>query len=105
MIAAFALPSPDGSTVAGSCRGTRGRPCSFRFFRRRAVGGESRPCGYIPPACPNIDEFLFLPVAERLWQQHELWDGTYTLDDLLDIVELIRIRRENEARAADAVRA
>ena len=39
-----------------------------------------------------------------MWKQHELWDGTYTLDDLLDIVELIRARRENEARAAAAAR-
>jgi len=39
-----------------------------------------------------------------MWKQHELRDGTYTLDDLLDIVELIRMRRENENRAADAVR-
>ena len=46
-----------------------------------------------------------MPVAAGFWQQHELWDGTYTLDDLLDIVELIRVRREIEARAADAVRA
>ena len=45
-----------------------------------------------------------MPVAAGFWKQHELWDGTYTLDDLLDIVELIRVRRENEARAADAVR-
>ena len=51
---------------------------------------------------PNLDEFLFLPVAARLWQQHELWDGTYTLDDLLDIVELIRVRRENEYRLAES---
>ena len=35
-----------------------------------------------------------------MWKQHELWDGTYTLDDLLDITEMIRVRRENEARAA-----
>jgi len=60
--------------------------------------------GYIPLSCPNVDEFLFLPVAAGHWRQHELWDGTYTLDDLLDIVELIRVRRENESRAADAVR-
>ena len=40
-----------------------------------------------------------------MWQQHELWDGTYILDDLLDAVEQIRVKRENEARAADAVRA
>ena len=64
----------------------------------------NRPCGYIPLTCPNIDEFLFLPVAEGFWRQHELWDCTYTLDDLLDITELIRIRRENEYRAAEAAR-
>jgi len=34
-----------------------------------------------------------------MWKQHELWDGTYTLDDLLDAAELIRARRENERRA------
>ena len=43
-------------------------------------------------------------MAEGFWRQHELWDGTYTLDDLLDITELIRVRRENEIRAADAAR-
>ena len=51
-----------------------------------------------------MDEFLFLPVAAGHWRQHELWDGTYTLDDLLDIVELIRVKRENERRAAEAAR-
>lgn len=50
-----------------------------------------------------MDEFLFLPVAAGLWRQHELWDGTYTLDDLLDIAEVLRVRRENQLRAADAV--
>ena len=55
-------------------------------------------------SCPNIDEFLFLPVAVGLWKQHELWDGTYTLDDLLDAAELIQVRRENEIRAAEAAR-
>ena len=42
-------------------------------------------------------------MAAGFWKQHELWDGTYTLDDLLDIAELIRVRRENENRAAEAV--
>ena len=51
-----------------------------------------------------MDEFLFLPVAAGFWRQHELWDGTYTLDDLLDITELIRVRRENEYRAMEAAR-
>ena len=49
-----------------------------------------------------MDAFLFLPVAAGHWRQHELWDGTYTLDDLLDIVELNRVKRENEKRAAEA---
>ena len=42
-----------------------------------------------------------MPVAAGMWRQHELWDGTYTLDDLLDIVELIRVRRINEMRARE----
>ena len=54
--------------------------------------------------CPNIDAFLFLPVAAGHWQQHELWDGTYTLDDLLDIVELIRVKHENEYRAMEVMK-
>ena len=49
---------------------------------------------------PNLDEFLFLPVAVGLWRQHELWDGTYTIDDLLDAVELITVRRAREEQAA-----
>ena len=48
-----------------------------------------------------MDEFLFLPVAAGMWNQRELWDGTYTLDDLLDVVELITVQRENEARAME----
>ena len=39
-----------------------------------------------------------------LWRQHELRDGTCTLDDLPDIMELIRVRNENQIRAADASR-
>lgn len=30
-----------------------------------------------------------MPVKYHYWQQHELWDGTYTIDDWLDIIELI----------------
>ena len=48
---------------------------------------------------PNLDSLLFLPVSAGYWRHHELWDGTYTLDDLLDIVEMIRVKRENEYRA------
>ena len=75
-----------------------------RFFRRRRTECSARRCDYVPVSCPNIDEFLFLPVALGYWKQHELWDGTYTLDDLLDAAELIQVRRENEIRAAEAAR-
>ena len=70
-----------------------------RFFRRRGPGLPVRDPGFLTAECPNVDEFLFLPVAAGHWRQHELWDGTYTLDDLLDIVELIRVKHENEYRA------
>ena len=49
-----------------------------------------------------MNEFLFLPVSAGIWEQHQLWDGTYTLDDLLDATELILVRRENERRAMEA---
>ncbi|MBR2603325.1 MAG: hypothetical protein IKE08_11655 [Clostridia bacterium] len=40
-------------------------------------------------------------MAAGLWRQHELWDGTYTLDDLLDAVELLQVMAENQRRAAE----
>ena len=43
-------------------------------------------------------------MAEGFWRQHELWDGTYTLDDLLDIAEMIRVRNENQLRAGESLR-
>jgi hypothetical protein len=49
----------------------------------------------------NIDEFLYFPVVSGFWAQRELWDGTYTLDDLLDIHEMLAVKLENERRAAD----
>ena len=73
------------------------------FFRRGRLRLPDRKPGDIAAECPNVDAFLFLPVSEGLWRQHELWDGTYTLDDLLDISEVIRVKRENEWRAMEAV--
>ena len=51
----------------------------------------------------NLDAFLFLPVAAGMWKQHELWDGTYTLDDLLDAIELIQVNRANEMRSRQSL--
>lgn len=39
-----------------------------------------------------------------MWRQHELWDGTYTLDDLMDVHEILIVKSENEARAAEAAK-
>ena len=73
-----------------------------RFFSRKRLSFLSRGLGFIPAEAPNIDEIAFLPVAAGFWRQHELWDGTYTLDDLLDILELIQVRNENERRIKEA---
>ena len=74
-----------------------------RFFRRGRLDLPARDPGFVTAECPNLDEFLFLPVSAGMWKQHELWDGTYTLDDLLDIAELIRVKHENEYRAMEAM--
>lgn len=34
-----------------------------------------------------------------MWRQHEVWDGTYTLGDLLDAHEMMAVKNENEHRA------
>ena len=39
-----------------------------------------------------------------MWAQHELWDGTYTWDDLMDITELLRVKAENERRSMEAAK-
>ncbi|MBR2800368.1 MAG: hypothetical protein IKE04_05775 [Oscillospiraceae bacterium] len=44
----------------------------------------------------------FIPVGAGMWRQHELWDGTYTFDDLLDMVELLQVKNENERRSQEA---
>lgn len=41
-------------------------------------------------------------MLEGYWKQHELWDGTYTFDDFLDIIEVIEVKHENERRSEEA---
>lgn len=36
-----------------------------------------------------------------MWRQHEVFDGTYTIDDLLDAHELLTVKAENKSRAAE----
>ena len=74
-----------------------------RFFRRKRLQFEpANELNFIPVEPENVDMFLFAPVMAGLWEQHELWDGTYTLDDLMDIQEMMLVRSENERRAREA---
>ncbi len=41
---------------------------------------------------------MYAPVLAGYWKQYEIWDGTYTLDDLLDITEVMIVKNENERR-------
>lgn len=40
---------------------------------------------------------------DGMWRQHELWDGTYSFNDLLDAHEMLNVKYENERRANKAV--
>lgn len=42
------------------------------------------------------------PVEAGLWKLHETYDGTYNVDDLFDIHELLDVRSENNLRAKAA---
>lgn len=40
------------------------------------------------------------PVEAGLWKLHETFDGTYTIDDLFDICEMLDVQLENKLRAS-----
>ena len=42
-----------------------------------------------------------MPVMAGHWKQRELSDGTYTLDDLLDILEVMQVENENRHRESE----
>ena len=37
-----------------------------------------------------------------MWRQHQVFDGTYNLDDLLDAHEILSVTHENERRSYEA---
>jgi hypothetical protein len=39
------------------------------------------------------------PVEAGFWRLHETFDGTYTIDDLFDIIEMMDVQLENRARS------
>jgi len=73
----------------------------LRFFRRQRIEGLDD--GKVYPGlelvkCANLDEYAYAPAIAGSWQQHQVWDGTYTLDDLLDWHEMQRVKSANEQR-------
>lgn len=38
------------------------------------------------------------PVEAGCWKLHETFDGTYIIDDLFDILEMMDVSLENKAR-------
>lgn len=50
----------------------------------------------------TLNPFLWQPVAAGLWKQHELFDGTYDVGDLLDVLEYLDTKAENTRRARQA---
>lgn len=50
---------------------------------------------------PTLNPLLWRPVAAGLWRQHETFDGTYTICDLLDVLEHLWVKETNERRARD----
>ena len=36
-----------------------------------------------------------------MWNQHEVFDGTYDFDDLMDAHEILMVRQENKRRAQE----
>ncbi|WP_303229413.1 hypothetical protein [uncultured Dialister sp.] len=57
-----------------------------------------------PVPYPTLDAFAFAPVAAGLWRQHEVFDGTYDFDDLMDAHEILAVKAINSARAAEAAK-
>jgi hypothetical protein len=55
--------------------------------------------GWEPVNYPNLDAMLMRPVDAGMWKLHETFDGTYTIDDLLDINEVLDVRAENRYRS------
>lgn len=64
------------------------------------VGGRIN--GFEPARCANVNEFVYGPVIAGMWQQHEVWDGTYILDDLLDAHEILSVKSENQYRVNES---
>ena len=79
--------TPDGG-------GLGREPREFFGIRR----GSDSEVEWNPAPFPTIDALVWAPVAASLWRQHEISDGTYDVQDLLDVLEFLDVKTENERR-------
>jgi hypothetical protein len=68
---------------------------------RKPLKFKPRGANYSIAEPANIQTDLYAPVMAGFWKQHELWDGTYTYIDFLDIRESILVESENRTRARE----
>ena len=64
---------------------------------------ESTP-GFTAVEFPTLNPLVWRPVAAGLWRQHETYDGTYDVGDLLNVLEFMDVKEENERRYRAAVK-
>lgn len=72
--------------------------CRGFFRRQRLAFAPVDEIDWIVAEPANYDAYLYTPVVAGMWRQHEVWDGTYSLGDLLDAHEMLMVRNENERR-------
>jgi hypothetical protein len=61
-------------------------------------GDDGDGPGFEVAGFPTLNAFLWQPVAAGLWRQHEMFDGTYDIGDLLDVLEYLDTKEENMRR-------
>ena len=59
---------------------------------------------YPYPSIEAARQYCMAPVVAGIWRQHEMWDGTYTVDDLLDAHEMLAVQAINKKRAQEAAK-
>jgi hypothetical protein len=67
--------------------------------RRRLELSDADSLGWEPCDYPTLSGILMRPVEAGLWKLHETFDGTYNVDDLLDINEIMDVQLENKIRS------
>jgi hypothetical protein len=62
---------------------------------------QPQSAGYSPAETVNIDDKIAAVVASGMWKQKEAKDGTYNYFDLLDTLEILMVRNENNRRSIE----